>query len=103
MVNQRKQRNWLVLAVIGMTLMVVGSAFANSEEQSPGIPISLANGDKAYKEKGPEGFFMALHENALSDDAAGKTTLYKQIAAVTEVLRQAEGVYGGKARGGLRE
>ena len=95
MVNLSKQHNWLLLAVIGMTLMVEGSAFANSEEQSTGIPIPLANGDKAYKEEGPAGFFMALLDNAVPDDAVSKTALYEQAAAVTEALRQAEGVYGG--------
>ena len=54
---------WLLLGVMGLTLMVEGSAVADSEEQSAAIPIPLANGDKAYKEEGPEGFFIALLDN----------------------------------------
>jgi len=86
---------WLLLAVIGLTLIVEGSAVADSEEQLAGIPIALANGDKAYKEEGPEGFFIALLDNAVPDSAISKTALYEQAAAVTELLRQAEEIYGG--------
>jgi len=85
---------WLLLAVIGLTLTVEGSALADSEEQSAGIPIPLANGDKAYKEDGPGAFFLALLDNAVPDDAVSKTALFEQAAAVTEALRQAEVIYG---------